>query len=173
MTHLIVAEFATAEGLTQAAQSVADSGHRAQDALTPFPLPEIWEHLAHRPKRPVGWVMFAAGLAAAIAVYFMQWFSAAIDYPIISGARPPNSWPVYLLVVFEACILFASFAGFVAYLRDCRLPSPYHPLFDIGAVERASQDRFFLVFETAEEERASVLALMPAIHPLATHEVAL
>jgi hypothetical protein len=173
MKHLIVAEFASAETLTRAAQSAAHRGHRAQDALTPYPLPEIWEHLSHRPKRPIGWVMFAAGLSAALAIYLMQWFSATVDYPIISGGRPLHSWQVFLLIVFEACILFASFAGFVAYLRDCRLPSLHHPLFEIRAIERASQDRFFLVFETVDEERTALLALIPAIAPLATHEVAL
>jgi hypothetical protein len=171
VTRVVVAEFETAETTVDAAQTAARQDHRPVDALTPFPVPELWEHLCLREKRPVGWVIVVAGATAAAAAYFLQWYSAVIDYPIISGNRPLNSWPVFLLVVFEACILFAGFAGFVAFARDCRFPSLHHPLFEIPAVERASQDRFFLVFETSESAREELLRLLHGLKPASVNEV--
>lgn len=172
MTHLVVAEFSTAEALSRAAKSAAERGERAEDALTPFPVPEIWDDLAHRPKRPIGWVMVATGVCAAAAAYFMEWYSAAIDFPFISGNRPFNSWQVFLLVVFEACILFSGIAGFIAFARDCRFPSLHHPLFEVDALERATQDRFFLVFSVEDERRDTVAGLLSDLDPLSIHEVA-
>jgi hypothetical protein len=173
MTHIFVAEFESAEAMNNAAGRAKAQGHPADDALTPFPVPEVMEHLTERRKRPVGWVMAFAGLAAAGAAWFMQWHSAAVDYPIISGGRPFNSWPVFFLVTYEACILSGGIAGFVAFATDCRLPSLNHPLFNIDAVERASQDRFFLIFEAAEERRDEIASAVSALMPVTINEVAL
>jgi hypothetical protein len=103
----------------------------------------------------------------------MQWYSAAIDYPVLSGGRPFNSWPVFFLVTYEACILFATIAGFIALARDCRLPSLNHPLFEIAALERATQDRFFLLFEASEQAREEVSRLVAQLQPVSTNELAL
>jgi hypothetical protein len=173
MTHLYVAEFQSAEAMSRAASLAAKNGHPAQDALTPFPVPEVMEHLSYRQKRPVGWVIVTAGILAAAAAWFMQWYSAVIDYPLISGSRGFNSWPVFFLVVYEACILFGGFAGFIAFAADCRLPSLNHPLFNVMAVERAAQDRFFLVFEASEDARGDIAALIPDLKPLTVNQVAL
>ena len=173
MTHVFVAEFATAEAMSKAAGSAARDGHPPEDALTPFPVPEVMAHLTERRKRPVGWVMTMAAAAAAGAAWFMQWYSATIDYPIISGSRPLNSWPIFFLVAYEACILFGGIAGFFAFARDCRLPSLHHPFFSVTALERATQDRFFLIFEAAESRRDEISAVVAALNPVTINEVAL
>ena len=173
MTHLVVAQFETVEAIRSAAETSFQQGRPASDALTPFPIPELWEHLTHRPKRPVGWVMVIAGFAGALILYVMQAYSSVVDFPLISGSRPLNAWQVFLLVMFEACILLAGIAGFLAFLRDCRFPSLHHPLFDIPEVERATQDRYFLVFEAGEAERHEVLRLVPQLSPVSVQELAL
>jgi hypothetical protein len=172
MTQLIVAEFETAEAMNRAASTAAKEGHPPYDALTPFPVPELAQHLAYRPKRPVGWVMVSAGAISAAAIWLLQWHSATIDYPIISGGRPFNSWQIFFLVTFEACILFSGIAGFIAFARDCRLPSLYHPLFEIAAIERASQDRFFLVFETPDDVHDRTFEMVRKLKPVSLNEVA-
>ena len=81
-----------------------------------------------------------------------------IDYPLNTGGRPLNSWPVFLLVPFEVGMLAAALSGFVAFLWNCRLPSLYHPVFDTTDFARATQDRFFLLAaQTDEEERSASL----------------
>jgi len=173
VTHVFVAEFPSAEAMNQAAGSAARLGHPADDALTPFPVPEVLEQLSHRRKRPVGWVMVLGGAAAAGIIWFVQWYSAAVDYPIISGSRPFNSWQIFFLVAFEACILFGGIAGFTAFARDCSLPSLYHPLFSITAIERATQTHFFLVFHAAENHRDRVSDLVATLNPISVNEIAL
>jgi hypothetical protein len=173
MTHLIVAEFDTAEAMNKAAAEACERGRPAHDALTPFPVPEVMPHLTHRPKRPVGWVMVGVGALSAASIWLLQWYSATIDYPIISGNRPFNSWQIFFLVSFEACILFGGIAGFIAFARDCRFPSLYHPLFELTAIERASQDRFFLVFDAPDEFRDPTFEMLRGLKPASLHEVAL
>ena len=47
-----------------------------------------------------------------------------------------------------------SLAGFVAFLILCGLPHLNHPLFDWDRIERATDDRYFLLMAAPEDERA-------------------
>jgi hypothetical protein len=94
--------------------------------------------------------MLAGGLGMAALALALQWYSAVIDYPINSGGRPLNSWPVFLLVPFEVGIFAAALCGVLAFLWSCGLPRLHDPIFAIPGIERATQDRYFLL--TAVQE---------------------
>jgi hypothetical protein len=148
MKAFLLAEFDTPAALADAARMAAEGGHPAQDALCATPVEGVFDHLAApRPRKPIGWIMFIAGSLGAIGGYFMQWYSAVIDYPIISGGRPLNSWPAFLLVPYETAILSAGVVGVLAWIALCGLPRLFHPLFAAPAAERASQDSYVLVFD--------------------------
>jgi hypothetical protein len=144
MTRQFVAEFDTPEQLVSAARQLRRDGHQLLDAFTPFPVVELDGILAVSPSniRPV---MLAAGVVMAAFAYWLQWYSAVVDYPLNVGGRPLHSWPVFLLAPLEVGILTAVIGGLVALLWNCGLPRLHHPMFDIAAFERASQDRFFLL----------------------------
>ena len=157
MSKPLVAEFTDAKRLLEAAIQLHRNGHTVLDACTPFHVPELDELLPHKPPG-VRLAMLVAGVAVAAFAYGLQWYSAVIDYPINTGGRPLNSWPVFLLVPFEVGMLAAALSGFVAFLWYCRLPRLYDPLFDTTGIARATQDRFFLVAaQNEEEERTASL----------------
>lgn len=152
MTGVVLAEFRDAQALRRAASKAKELGRPAIDALTPFAMADVPEFLAPaKSASPIGWVMVIAGGLCACAGYFIQWYSAVIDYPVISGNRPLNSWPAFLLVPYETTILGAGVVGMLAWLWFCGLPKLYHPLFEASATSRASQDRYVLVFPAAQE----------------------
>jgi hypothetical protein len=151
MTDLILAEFKTAHEITAAARLAAEGGKPAIDALLPQPIEGITDYLAPPlAKAPIGWVMFVAGVCGAVIGYGMEWFSAVIAYPILSGGRPLNSWPVFLPVPYEITILLAGICGLLGWMFMCGLPKLHHPLFDAPAIERATRDRYFLLFRRAD-----------------------
>jgi hypothetical protein len=155
MTGFLLAEFKTARDLHDAARAAAAAGLPAQDALCPNPVEGVVGYLAPPlTPSPIGWIMFAAGVLGALVGYFMQWYSAVIDYPINSGGRPLNSWPAFLLVPYETTILAAAVIGVLAWLWLCGLPKLFHPLFAAPIVERASQDRYLLVFPSSKKTAA-------------------
>jgi hypothetical protein len=157
MSKPLVAEFSDAKRLLEAATQLQQDGHTVLDACTPFPVPELDELLPQKPPG-VRLAMLVAGVAIAAFAYGLQWYSAVIDYPINTGGRPLNSWPVFLLVPFEVGMLAAALSGFIAFLWYCRLPRLYDPVFDTTGIARATQDRFFLVAaQTEEEERTASL----------------
>ena len=151
--RFLIAEFGNPGALTAASRRVRDEGFRPVDALTPCPVQGLDETLGLETS-PIRWPMLIAGIGVAALAYGLEFWSAIFAYPIDSGGRPLNSWPVFLLVPFEVGVLAAGLAGFVAFLVLCGLPRLNHPLFDWDRIERATDDRYFLLMAAPEDERA-------------------
>jgi hypothetical protein len=148
--HGIVGEFATPRGAVTAARQLREAGFQHVDAYTPYPIEELNEvvHSGHGI-----WLAMATLVGAvfgAVSSTFVQYWAAAIDYPLNIGGRPYNSWPAFTVSSFEFTLLFALTAGFLAFLAASRLPLLYHPVFAAPDFARASQDRFFLSVESSD-----------------------
>jgi Protein of unknown function (DUF3341) len=149
---LLIAEFGGPDAMIAAARRARDQGFTALDALSPCPVDGIDETLGLK-KSPIRWPMLIAALVVAALAYGLEYWSAAHAYPIDSGARPLDSWQVFLLVPFEVGVLAAAIAGFVALLVLCGLPRLNHPLFDFSRIERATDDRYFLLMAAPGDRR--------------------
>ena len=153
MTHRLLAEFDTFRALLAAVDRVRSSGGGALDAFAPAPVEGLSAMLDHPPPVIRGPMLAAAILLGAFA-FAVEWYSAVVDYPLNSGGRPLDSWPVFLLVPVEVALFGAALVGLIALFRAGGLPRLHHPVFDVPEFERASRDRFFLL---AEHDAASHL----------------
>ncbi len=149
---LLIAEFGNPDALSDAARRALDAGFTPLDALSPCPVDGVAETLGLK-QTPIRWPMLFAAFGVAAFAYGLEFWSAVYAYPIDSGGRPLNSWPVFLLVPFEVGVLSAAIAGFVALLVLCGLPRLNHPLFDWTPIERATDDRYFLLMRLPKDER--------------------
>jgi hypothetical protein len=113
------------------------------------------------------------GIVGAALGYFLQWYSATINYPINVGGRPLDSWPSFMPVTFEISVLFAAFAAFIGMLLHNGLPRLMHPLFEIDEFRRASSDRFFLCvrWQDAPLDLERTRAFLRTLAPLAILDV--
>lgn len=146
------AEFDSPEQLAGAARAAHAAGVRDVEYFSPLPV----HGLPRAPhSRPLGVTLgvFIGGLASASAAYFMQWYAAAIDYPINVAGRPLNSWPSFIPLTFELGVLGGTLTGLVTMLIGNRLPRLHHPLFETPEFERASRDRFFLCVRNRRQTR--------------------
>jgi hypothetical protein len=167
-----MAEFATADALLAAARRARDEGYRRAEAYSPFPVEGLPEALGVTRDR-VPAATFIGALAGGAGGYFMQWYSAVIDYPIDVGGRPLHSWPMFVPVTFELAVLGGALAALLAMLAGCGLPRLRHPVFGAADFDLASRNRFFLclraddpAFEPDEARR-----LLDAMQPLRQVEV--
>lgn len=171
MTDLLLAECVDARGLHAAASAARRRGCRLVDALTPFPVEEVTAMLdADTSKiRPF---MLAGGVGVA-AVALLTEYATAYLYPYNAGGRPLNSWPAFMLVPFATGILGAAVAGFIRFLIETGLPRLHHPLFAVDGIERATQDRFFLLVAAppAGDERRAAEAQLRSAGAVAVREV--
>jgi hypothetical protein len=146
----VVGEFAAAHALRGAARHLYLEGIRYMDAYTPIPVEGLDDVLRPGSRSRVPLAIAAGALAGAALGYFVQYWTAAVDYPLNIGGRPYNSWPAFIVSAFELTLLAAVAAGFVAFFVFCRLPQLYHPIFAAACSERASRDRFLLCVEARD-----------------------
>ncbi len=149
----VMAEFASAEALLDAARQARAVGYERAEAYSPFPVEGLAEATGFR-RNWVPAIVFAGGLAGGLGGYFMQWYSAVVSYPINSGGKPPHSWPEFIPVTFELTVLIAALAGVIGMLALNGLPRLYHPMFNVPEFDLASRNRFFLCLRSSERNFA-------------------
>lgn len=148
----LVACFGDSDGAIAAARTARSQGLVVVDSLTPFPLEEL-EALTGASAAPrLRLPMALAGFGFAIAFFAFESWTAVFAYPYNEGGRPLFSWPAFLISPFEIGILAAAVTGFGFLLYRCGLPRLHHPLFDVPGIERASQDRFFLIVDPVRDD---------------------
>jgi hypothetical protein len=142
----IAAEFAGSEALVGAVRRLRVEGYEVVAAFSPHAIPILDEALDGR-RSAVPRVVFAGGAFGAIAGFLLQYYGAAVSYPINIGGRPLNSWPAFLPTTIEMTVLFAVIAAVFGALYLAGLPHLSHWIFHAPGFERASQDGFFVVVE--------------------------
>jgi len=145
----LVAEFDNEARLVAAAYRLREEGLIKIEAYTPYPV-EALDVILPRPRWGLPVLVFTAGMLGVAGGFFMQWYGAAVSYPINIGGRPDASWPGFIPIAFEIAVLCAVSAGFIGFFALARLPKPYQPIQAVPGFERASQDRFFLTIDATD-----------------------
>ena len=148
--YALMAEFGDPAALI-AAVSECRKRHRDVDAYTPYAVDGLPEALGFTRNR-VPLITLIAGVLGGAGIYALQWYSAVVDYPINSGGRPLNSWPVFIPPTFEMTVLAAAIAAFLGMLFLNGLPRLNHPVFNADEFDLASRNRFFLCVRSSDPE---------------------
>jgi hypothetical protein len=147
--HGVMGEFSSISSLIEAIEKAREHGYKNLDAYSPFPSHEIG-HALHLPDSKLPWIVLAGGILGLLGGYFLQVYTAIIDYPTNIGGRPLHSWPYFIPVTFECTILGAALSAIFGMLALNRLPTPYHPVFNHPTFAMASRDAFFLLIEATD-----------------------
>jgi len=150
-TYGVVAAFASPEQLLEAARAARKAGYRQIDAFTPFPVHGLDKALGLE-RSKLGYIVLGAGLMGAAAALLLQWWTAAVDYPLVIGGKPYFHLEFSIPVTFELTVLFAAFAAVLGMLFFNRLPQLYHPVFTAESFARATDDAFLLLIESQDPQ---------------------
>ncbi len=166
-TYGIMAEFASPQALLTAVARCREARYRDIEAYTPFPVEGLAEALGFARNR-VPLLTLIGGILGGAGAYFMQWYSAVIDYPINAGGRGLHSWPAFIVPTFELAILGAALAAFFGFILLNGLPRLHHPVFNAPDFDLASKSRFFLCIRSSDPrfDAAATERLLRELQPV-------
>ena len=149
--YAAVAEFESPHHLLAAIRAVRAQGYLKLDAYTPFAAHGI--DAALEPKRsPLGYVVFAMGALGAAAALLLQWWTGAVNYPLVIAGKPLFAVEFSLPITFELTVLFAAFGAVFGMFAINGLPRLYHPIFRYSRFSRVTTDAFLLAIESDSKD---------------------
>ena len=145
-----VAQFENPATLIKAAQKMRDEGFRNWDTHSPFPVHGMDDAIG-TPRTKLGWMVALFAFCGTTVAYLLQWWTSAVDYPVVISGKPFNSIPAWVPVMFELSVLAAAFAAVIGMLAFNMLPRYNHPVFNSeNFVARHMDDGFFVSVEAAD-----------------------
>jgi mono/diheme cytochrome c family protein len=147
----LLAQFDGPASLLAAAAWIRREGFTRWDTYSPFPVHGMDRAMGIRPTR-LPWLVLLAGIGGAAAALLLQWWTNAIDYPLVISGKPLFSLPANIPITFELIVLFSALAAFGGALVFNRLPQFWRPAFDSARFGRATSDGFFLYVEAADRK---------------------
>jgi Protein of unknown function (DUF3341) len=168
----VMAEFDNPEMLRAGAERAHAAGYRRMDAYSPFPIEGLAQVIGFK-RTQLPLIVLIGGILGGIGGFYLQYWTSVIDYPLIVGGKPYNSWPAFIPVTFETTILGAALAAVLGMLGLNGLPMPYHPVFNVERFALASRDRFFLCIEAADPkfDIDNTVDFLRSLNPSSIHEV--
>ena len=113
------------------------------DVFTPYPVHEVFHLLKRKSRLPTAAYFF--GLFGIIATLAFLYYTSVIDWPLVYGGKPFNSFPSFIVVTIVVTILTVTIASLALFSARSKLfPGRDNTIFDI----RATDDKFIIVVDT-------------------------
>lgn len=139
----LLARFETPVDLLEAAKIFHESGYKEFDCHSPFPIHGMDKAMGLK-RSPLGWIVGIAAITGCSGALALQWWTSAIDYPLVISGKPFFSYQAYVPVTFALGVLFSAAIALVAMLALNGLPRFNHPVFNSAKFAGATDDQFFL-----------------------------
>lgn len=138
----VIGYFDQPSQLIEAMTEVRKANYQCFDAYTPFPVHGL--DAAQGLKRsPLPYVTLVAAILGCTFAFSFEYWTSAVDWPLIVGGKPFNSWPAFVPIMFELTVLFGGLATVGAMFALNRLPNMKRKIFD----PEITRDRFGLAIE--------------------------
>jgi hypothetical protein len=113
------------------------------DVFTPYPVHEVFHLLKRKSRLPIAAYLF--GLFGIVATLAFLYYTSVIDWPIVYGGKPFNSFPSFIVVTIVVTILTVTIASLAVFSARSKLfPGRDNTIFD----HRATDDKFVIVVDT-------------------------
>jgi hypothetical protein len=145
----LMAQYETPAAIYKACEKVRDAGYSKWDACTPFAVHGLDRAMGLKPATLPWFVLLIGVLGSLFGLGFQIW-SMAYEYPIIVQGKPLYSLPAFVPVWYEFSVLSSCLTVFFGNWILNGLPQYYHPAFKSKAFERVTDDKFFILIESAD-----------------------
>ena len=119
------------------------------DVFTPYPVHEVFHLLKRKSKLPTAAYFF--GLFGIIGTLAFLYYTSVIDWPIVYGGKPFNSFPSFIVVTIVLTIFTVTIASLAAFSARSKLfPGRDNTIFDY----RATDNMFVIVIITNDMDKS-------------------
>ena len=147
----ILARFADPAKLIDAAKAVRDAGYQHFDCHSPFPIHGMDDAMGLK-RSPLGFIVGIMTLTGAATGMGFQYWTSAIDYPLVISGKPFFSWQAFIIITFALFVLFGAFGAVFGMFHLNRLPRLHHPLFYSDNFAKVTDDGFFVSIEAEDSK---------------------
>jgi hypothetical protein len=120
------------------------------DVFTPYPVHEVFHLLKRRSRLPTAAYFF--GLFGIIATLAFLYYTSVIDWPVVYGGKPFNSFPSFIVVTIVVTIFTVTIASLALFSARSKLfPGRDNTIFDL----RATDDKFVIVVDTNSYDKST------------------
>src|SRR5258705_6257226 len=123
----VMGEFSTPESLLAATKKAREAGYKHVEAYTPFPVEGLSEAVGFK-WTAVPLLTLMGGVGGGLTGFGLQYWVAAITYPINIGGRPLNSWSAFISVTLLLIVFWASIIAVVWMLVLDTIPPAHQPV---------------------------------------------
>ena len=131
-------------------KSLQEKDFIIHDVFTPYPVHEVFHLLKRKSRLPVA--AYFMGLSAILATVAFLYYTAVIDWPVVYGGKPFNSFPSFIVITIVLTILTVTIGSLAVFsARSKLLPGRDNTIFD----HRATDDKFVIVVNTGKLDRST------------------
>lgn len=166
-----MAEFDHPAALVEAAKAARAEGFQQMECYSPMPIHGLSDVLGYKNRLPL--LILIGGLTGMCVGFGLCYWVSVMQYPLNIGGRPFNSWPAFVVPMFETTILFSALTAVFGMLALNGLPQPYHPVFNVPRFAEATRSRFFLMIMARDPkfDLAKTKGFLAGLSPLSVEEV--
>lgn len=123
-------------------RSLQEQKFQIFDVFTPYPIHEVFHLLKRKSRLPTAAYFF--GLFGIMATLSFLYYTSVINWPIVYGGKPYNSFPSFIIVTLIVTILTVTIASLALFSARSKLsPGRENTIFDL----RATDDKFVIVVD--------------------------
>jgi len=145
----MIGEFENPRALLDAAEKARDAGYKKFDCHSPFPIHGM-DAAMGAGRSPLGFIVAGVAFFATCGGLFLQYWTNAVDYPLVISGKPLVSFQAYAPVGFGVAVLLSAFTAFFGMLALNGLPKWFHPVFFSERFKKTSDDGFFISIEAGD-----------------------
>jgi hypothetical protein len=145
----LLAQYETPKAIYKASERVRDAGYTRWDACTPFAVHGLDKAMGLKPST-LPWYVLVFGICGSLFALSFEVWAMGSEYPFIVQGKPLFSLPAFVPVWYEFTVLSSCLTVFFGNWVLNRLPQYYHPAFKSKAFARVTDDKFFIMIESAD-----------------------
>lgn len=151
--RMIIGVYDDEHTYVQAIQSLKIQGVSIADVEMPFPIHEALAATGRRSKLPTA--AYFIGLTAAISVLAFLYYTSVIDWPLVYGGKPFNSFPSFLVITLILTIFSITILSLLLFsIRSRMYPGQKDAPYD----RRSTDDKFIVAIDLSESTTPLAIA---------------